>query len=79
MDRVDDGDDAVEMDAFVLAGELTDLYCDWSGERTARGFYYNPSWIILFWNQCQLRGVGDLSIRVMRLPFFRLGCNIDSH
>jgi len=48
MDAVDDGDDTVEMNAFVLTGELTDLNCDWSGKGTAGSFYYNPGWIILF-------------------------------
>ena len=56
MDAIDDGDDTVKVDTLVLTGELTDLNCNWSGECAARSFYYNPSWVVLFWNQCRTRG-----------------------
>lgn len=62
MDAVDDSDDTVEMNTFVLSRELSDLYCDWSGEGTARGFYYNPSRIVLFWTSA-------LNLQRYCLPF----------
>ena len=35
VDRVDDGDDTVEMDSFVFASEFADLDCYRSGEGTS--------------------------------------------
>jgi len=51
MDRVDDGDDTVEMDPFVFAGQFADLDCYWGGKGASGGFYDDSGGIVFFYDQ----------------------------
>lgn len=56
VDRVDDGDDTVEMYPFVFARQFADLDCYWGGKGAAGGFYDDSGGIVFFCDQCLSEG-----------------------